>query len=187
MHRDPASWRAGQVYLALLAVVAIVAAVWSQAYWNRKETPRGSTRQRVAEQLPAVAKQTVARRGAAGALEVPAMALWVHAPIALPAVAVACALVLVGLRRRRRWALAATLLVALLAPLVVYGGARALHDLEDRRFYSRSPYVRTYRWLGGPLVGGSAALLVVLAVDAVRRRRTARTTGTGRDEPGTAD
>jgi len=166
------SWRAGQAYLVLLAVVSLAAAVWIYGYWSRIE--RHGARARLAEHLPEIVRDNVARHGVEGAVETPAVTLWFYGPYALPAVAVAAGLGVLALRRRKKWALVATALVALVAIPVAYGGTRLLHSLEDRHFYPKSPYVRTYRALSIPLIAGSGAFLVVVAVEAglgLRRRK----------------
>jgi hypothetical protein len=163
------SWRGGQVYLVVLAAVALLAAAWSYRYWSRGDGYVAKL-PRLAARLPPAVRADVERRGVAGALEAPALALWVFGPIALPVVAGASVATLVALRRRRRWALVATLLAALAALPVAYGGVGALRALEDRHYFARSPYVRTYRALAVPLAAGSASLVVLALVDGVRRR-----------------
>jgi len=164
------SWRGGQAYLMLLAVISLLAAGWIYRYWSRVER-HGGQRAKLAERLPEIVRDNVSRHGVEGALETPALALWLHGPYALPAVAAAAALGVLALRRRKRWALVATVLVALAALPAAYGGMRVLRSLEDRHFYAKSPYVRTYRSLAIPLVAGSAAFLVVVAVEAGLRLR----------------
>ena len=164
------SWRSGQAYLMLLAVISLLAAGWIYRYWSRVER-HGGQRAKLAERLPEIVRDNVARLGVEGVVETPAMALWLYGPYALPAVAAAAALGALALRRRKRWALAATVLVALAAVPIAYGGTRLLRSIEDRHFYARSPYVRTYRALAIPLVAGSAAFLLVVAVEAGLRLR----------------
>ena len=168
------SWRGGQVYLMLLAIISLIAAGWVYGYWSR--LGRGAQRAKIAERLPEIVRDNVARHGVGGAVETPAVALWLHGPYALPLIAAAAGLGVLALRRRKRWALVVTVLVAIAAIPVAYGGTRALHGLEDRHFYARLPYVRTYRALSIPLVAGSAAFLVLVGVEAglrLRRRKPA--------------
>lgn len=167
------SWRGGQAYLILLAVISLIAAGWVYGYWSRIER-RGAQRAKIAERLPEFVRDNVARHGVEGAVETPAVALWLHGPYALPLVAAAAGLGVLALRRRKRWALVATVVVALAAIPVAYGGTRALRGLEDRHFYKRSPYVRTYRALSIPLIAGSAAFLVLVGVEAGLRRRRSK-------------
>jgi hypothetical protein len=168
------SWRCGQAFLVLFAVTALLAAGWTYRYWSRGGS-YGDKLPRLVERVPAAVGDGVSRRGLEGALEAPALVLWVVGPIALPIGVGAAAITFVGLRRRRRWALVATLVLAVAAPLVALGGAGALRRIEDRHFYARSPYVRTYRALSAPLVAGSVLLVALALVDGVARaRRSAR-------------
>src|SRR5262249_49165941 len=135
-------------YLVLLAVVSIAAAVWIYGYWSRGE--RHVARARIAEHLPEILRDNVARHGVEGAVETPAVTLWLYGAYAMPPVAVLAGHGALALRRRKRWALVAAVLAALVAIPVAYGGTRLLHSLEDRHFYPKSPYVRTYRALSIP-------------------------------------
>ena len=171
----PLTWRAGQVYLALFAVVAIVTAGWTTRYWTRGRSYLGETLPRLAERLPTLVKENVAKSPVSGTVETPALVLWAFGPIALPVVAVGAALLLVLVRRRRRMALVLTLLLAAAAVPVAYGGVRALRQIEDRHYYAKSPYVRMYHALALPLAAASAGLWLLVAFDGLvlARRRTA--------------
>lgn len=160
-------------------VISLIAAGWTYRYWSRGKDYLGKTLPRVAERLPKALRDGVERRGVAGALEAPALTLWVFGPIAIPVVAGAGAVVFLALRRRRRWALAATLVAAVVAIPILYGGASALRHIEDRHYFARSPYVRTYRYLALSLAAGSFLLLGVVSADALvlARRRPPSTPG----------
>jgi hypothetical protein len=165
------TWRGGQAYLALLAVASLAAAIWIHHYWNRGERA-GIARSRLVERLPTVLAENVHRNGAEGVVETPAIVFWVI-PFTLPVVAVAAGAAFLGLRRRHRWALAATVIFALMAFPVLYGGSKVLRGLEDRHYYAKSSYVRTYRVISIPLLAGSMAILATVGVDGVltwRRR-----------------
>jgi hypothetical protein len=164
------SWRCGQAFLVVLAVTALIAAGWTFRYWSRGGS-YGDKLPRLVERVPAAVGDGVTRHGLQGALEAPALVLWVLGPIALPVGVGAAAVLFVGLRRRRRWALVATLILAVAAPLVVVGGAGALRRIEDRHFYARSPYVRTYRALAAPVLVGSVALVALALLDGLMRAR----------------
>jgi hypothetical protein len=179
-HPMSISWRGGQAYLILLAVVSLIAAGWIQGYWSRVER-HGAQRAKLAERLPDILRDQVARHGIEGAVESPAMALWLYGPIALPLVAVASGLGVLAIRRRNRWALVATVLVALASFPVAYGGTRVLRSIEDHHYYAKSPYVRTYRALSIPLIAGSAALLAAVSFEGcllLRRRVSKQSVGT---------
>src|SRR5512143_2758620 len=119
------SWRAGQIYLALVVVAAVAAAAWTTRYWTRGRSYFGESLPRVSRALPAVARERVEKSPVEGSAETAALALWVFGPLALPAVGVVAGLLLVGVRRRRRAALVVALLIAAAALPVAYGGGRA--------------------------------------------------------------
>jgi hypothetical protein len=167
------TWRAAQIYLVLLAIIAIATAAWTYGYWTRGRSYFGETLPRLAERVPGLIKETVAKNPVEGAVETPALLLWAFGPIAIPVVALGAALLLIYVSRRRRAALAFTLLVAAAVVPVAYGGVRALRQIEDRHFYARSPYVRVYHYLAVPLVAASGALWLLVAFDGLvlARRR----------------
>ncbi len=172
----PLTWRAGQMYLVLFALVAIVTAGWTYRYWSRGKSYFGQTLPRLAGRLPALVKDRVSKSPVEGAVETPALVLWAFGPIAIPAIAIGSGLLLVYVRRRRPVALALTLLLAAAVVPVAYGGVRALRQIEDRHYYAKSPYVRVYHVLAVPLVAASGALWLLVAIDGLvlaRRRQPA--------------
>ena len=148
------SWVASQIYLALLVLGSIGAAVWMFRFFAE----HGSY-----SDLFAGAREEGLRA-----------TLLVGAPIWLIGAAVVGLLVIVFLFRRKAWALVAAALAAPATLGTLYVAHRLLLAMEER-YYDRSRYVALYRKGAYPLVAITAAFALLLAVDVliVARRRTA--------------
>ena len=148
------SWVASQVYLALLAVGSIGAAIWMFRFFGE----RGGFAAIFAEARAEGLRPT----------------LLVGAPIWLIGAAVVGVVVIIFLFRRKTWALVAAALAAPATLGALYAAHRLLVAMEER-FYDRSKYVAIYRKGAYPLVVITAIFALLLAVDVlvVARRRAA--------------
>lgn len=148
------SWLASQIYLALLVIGSIGAAVWMFRFFGQ----RGGFSAIFAEARQAGLRPT----------------LLVGAPIWLIGAAVVGAVVIVFLHLRKSWALVAAALAAPATLGALYAAHRLLLAMEER-FYDRSKYVALYRKGAYPLVAITALFALLLAIDVllVARRRPA--------------
>ena len=148
------SWVASQVYLALLAVGSIGAAVWIFRFFGE----RGGFAAIFAEARAEGLRPT----------------LLIGAPIWLIGAAVVGVVIIIFLFRRKTWALVAAALAAPATLGALYAAHRLLVAMEER-FYDRSKYVAIYRKGAYPLVVITAIFALLLAVDVlvVARRRAA--------------
>ena len=153
------SYVASQVYLALLAAGAALAAVWMVRFW---ESRGGYT-------------EVLSRASDVG-LKVMLVA---YAPILLAVGALGAIGLIIALRRPRTWALAIAILTAPGALAATYLAHRLLLDAE-RGFYDRSSYVAIYRKGAYPLIAITAVYFLVLGLDLLifsRRRKAAAAVG----------
>ena len=148
------SWVASQVYLALLVVGSVGAAIWMFRFFGE----RGGFAAIFAEARAEGLRPT----------------LLVGAPIWLIGAAVVGVVVIIFLFRRKTWALVAAALAAPATLGALYAAHRLLVAMEER-FYDRSKYVAIYRKGAYPLVVITAIFALLLAVDVlvVARRRAA--------------
>lgn len=148
------SWVASQIYLALLVLGSIGAALWMFRFFAERTSYLDLFAGARAEGLRAT--------------------LLVGAPIWLIGAAVVGILVIVFLFRRKAWALVAAALAAPATLGSLYLAHRLLIAMEGR-FYDRSRYVAVYRKGAYPLVAVTALFALLLAIDVliVARRRTA--------------
>ena len=148
------SWVASQIYLAVLVIGSVGAAVWMFRFF----ADRGG----------------FAATFAAAREEGLRATLLAGAPVWLVGAVVVGLVVVFFLRRRKPWALVAAALAAPATLGALYVAHRLLLAMEDR-FYDRSKYVSLYRKGAYPLVLLTALFAIALAVDVlvVARRRPA--------------
>ena len=148
------SWVASQVYLALLAVGSVGAAIWMFRFFGE----RGGFGPIFAEARAEGLRPT----------------LLIGAPIWLIGAAVVAVVVIIFLFRRKTWALVTAALAAPATLGALYAAHRLLLAMEER-FYDRSKYVALYRKGAYPLVVITAVFALLLAIDVlvVARRRAA--------------
>jgi len=148
------SWVASQIYLALLVLGSIGAALWMFRFFAKLGSYSDLFAGARAEGLRST--------------------LLVGAPIWLIGAAVVGLLVSVFLFRRKVWALVAAALAAPATLGALYVAHRLLLAMEERH-YDRSRYVALYRKGAYPLVAVTALFALLLAIDVliVARRRTA--------------
>jgi hypothetical protein len=153
------SYVASQVYLALLAAGAGLAALWMVRFWEAR----------------AGYLEVVTRASEGG----PKLMLVAYAPILL-GIGIAGAIGLaIALRKPRTWALAIAILTAPAALAATYAAHRILLAAE-RGFYDRSSYVDIYRKGAYPLVALSAVYFLILGLDLLvfsRRGKAATAVG----------
>jgi hypothetical protein len=148
------SWVASEVYLTLLAIGSVGAAVWMLRFFGDRGGFSAIFASARAEGLRAT--------------------LLAGAPIWLIGAALVGGLVVFFLWRRKPWALVAAALAAPATLGALYFVHRLLLAMEDR-FYDRSKYVALYRKAAYPLIGMTALFALALALDVlvVARRRPA--------------
>ncbi len=148
------SWVASEIYLALLVVGSVGAAVWMFRFFGDRGGFAAIFAEARAEGLRAT--------------------LLAGAPVWLIGAAVVGLVVVLFLWRRKPWALVAAALSAPATLGALYVAHRLLLAMEDR-FYDRSKYVAIYRKAAYPLIGLTAAFALALAIDVlvVARRRAA--------------
>ncbi|HEU5056483.1 MAG TPA: hypothetical protein VFU21_08150 [Kofleriaceae bacterium] len=148
------SWVASELYLALLVVGSLAAAIWMFRFFGE----RGGWSAIFAEARAEGLRPT----------------LLVGAPIWLIGAAVVGVVVILFLLRRKAWALVAAALAAPATLGALYAAHRLLLAMEER-FYDRSKYVALYRKGAYPLVIVTALFALLLAIDVlvVARRRAA--------------